>query len=217
MKILLGMPSCGGIPMQTVTSLEAMLRSRECVDPIHVENSLVYTARDFICEYAVEKGFDYVLMVDSDMVFKPTDLDILFKTMKETGADVVSGTYVTRVGEPRIVAYSKVNKRQQRPFKSPDMKNVELYSVEAVEEVEAVGMGFCLIKTELLKKMFRDYVSLFEPRWGVGEDVAFCIRARAYTKIMLSRTVKLGHLGQRVNNVPLMSVEEQIKSKSSTL
>lgn len=216
MKILLGMPNLGQIQMQTVTSLVSMLGSVKGMTPLFISNSLIYTARDFIAEYAVENGFDYVLYVDSDMVFSADDFNQLMVTMLGTGAEVVSGTYVTRVGEPRIVAYNKVERRESRPFKSPSLKNVDLYSTKDIEEVEAAGFGFCLIKVSLLKKMFVDFPSLFEPKWGFGEDVAFCQRAKRYTKIILDRRVNLGHLGMQVNNVPQMDLKTKFAQKSSS-
>lgn len=209
MNVLLGMPTIGSIPLQTVTSLLAITRADINVAPMLVANSLVYTARDLICEFATEQNFDAVLFVDSDMVFNPKDYYELMNVMAEKNLDMVSGTYCTRLGDPRIVAYKKVEKRTARPFRKANIVNVDMKSECELEEVAAVGMGFCLIKTSLLKKMMKDYASLFEPKWGVGEDIAFCIRAKQYTDIMLDREVKLGHLGQQVINVPISDLESR--------
>jgi hypothetical protein len=66
-------------------------------------------------------------------------------------------------------------------------------------EIAACGFGFCLIKTSVLITMFKYYKSLFEPKWGVGEDIAFCIRARRCGFItFIDRDVKLGHIGETV-------------------
>ena len=205
-NVMLGMPSVGSIPMQTVTCIEKALKSLPYLIPMHVSNSLVYTARDLICEKAVEMGFDYVMFIDSDMIFEPSDIEDLILMDK----DIVSGSYVTRVGEPRLVAYKQVIKRTR--LNPPKIVNCDIKGDE-LEEVAAVGMGFCLIKVSLLRKMYRDYVSLFEPKWGLGEDIAFCERARQYSPIVLSRKIKLGHLGTEIKNVPCDTLDEQIGIK----
>ena len=192
MRILLGMPTTGTIPMRTVACLLRTAKE-DVVEPYMVEGSLVYDARDDIARFAIQNGYDYVLYVDSDMIFTRKDIDDLMKHQ----ADIVSGLYITRHGEGRNVAYTKVITRQKKPFRTP--KLVHDTDTAGYGEVEGVGFGFCLIKTSVLEKMGHEYVSLFEPRWGVGEDIAFCLRAKKCGfKIMIDRDVKLGHIGSMV-------------------
>lgn len=193
MKILLGMPSVGMIPSKTVISLLATVE-RGKVDPMIVTGSLVYDSRDAIARYAVDNGYDYVLYVDSDMVFNAEDL----KRLLAHDVGICSGLYVSRQGERKNIAYSKIITRRRFPYRKPELINDNQSS--GFGSVAAVGFGFCLIKTSVIKSMFKYYKSLFEPCKGLGEDAAFCYRARRIGfKTFLDRDVKLGHLGEIEN------------------
>ena len=192
MKVLLGMPCMRTIPYQTTISLLRTCK-KGVVDACLVEGSLVYDARDHVATVAVNEDYDYVLYADSDMVF---DADDLNKLMAHN-VDIVTGYYVTRNGESKPVIYSKIITRRRIPFRSPEL--VPDNASSGYDRVAACGFGFCLIKTSVLKTMFKRYKSLFEPKWGVGEDAAFCIRARKCGfDIFCDRDVKLGHVGQKV-------------------
>ena len=192
MKVLLGMPCIKNIPVKTVGSLLRTVKQGS-VDAMLMEGSLVYDSRDTIANTAVQNDYDYVLYADSDMIFDKSDLDKLLSH----NADIVSGLYITRHGENQNVSYSKITTRRRFPFRSPKLEHDTL--TLGYSEIAAVGFGFCLIKCEVIKGMLKRYKSLFEPKWGVGEDIAFCIRAKKCGyKIMIDRDVKLGHIGETV-------------------
>ena len=192
MKILLGMPSTGKIPTRTVISLLQTVE-RGKVDPMIVSGSLVYDARETIVRFAIEKDYDYILFADSDMVFCADDL----KRLLAHNVGICSGLYVTRDGRNENVAYSKIITRRRFPFRSP--KLIADDSTSGFSRVAACGFGFCLIKVSVVKCMLKYCKSLFEPCKGLGEDAAFCYRARRcgfYT--FIDRDVKLGHIGETV-------------------
>ena len=189
MKVLLGMPCMRSIPFKTVVSLLRTAK-KGAVEPFMVEGSLVYDSRDAIAKFGLENGFDYVLYVDSDMVFDSNDLNRLLAH----NVDICTGLYVTRNGENNNVLYSNVI--TQRRFPSRDSKLITDMATSGFGQVSACGFGFCLVKIEVIKTLFKHYKSPFEPKWGVGEDVAFCLRAQKHGyKIFADRDVKLGHVG----------------------
>lgn len=192
MKILLGMPCVKDIPTKTVISLLQTVK-KGVVDPMLVSGSLVYDSRDAIARYAVDHDYDYVLYADSDMIFSADDL----KRLVAHNVGICTGLYVTRRGENKNVAYSKIITRRRFPYRQP--KLIHDGETQGFGQIAACGFGFCLIKCSVLKTMFKYYKSLFEPKWGVGEDIAFCIRAKRcgyYT--FIDREVKLGHIGETV-------------------
>ena len=192
MKILLGMPCVHEIPTKTVISL-LQTAKKGAVEPMLVEGSLIYDARDSIANFAVNNDYDYVLYADSDMIFRADDLNRLLAH----NVGICSGLYVTRRGEQKNVLYEKIITRRRYPYRAP--KLIEDNRTTGFGRVAACGFGFCLIKTSVLKSMLKRYKSLFEPKWGVGEDIAFCIRAKRcgfYT--FADRDVKLGHIGEKV-------------------
>lgn len=193
MKILLGMPTVGSIPTKTVISLLQTVDKKSVV-PMIVSGSLVYDARDAIANYAVENDFDYVLYADSDMVFSSQDLEKLVSH----NVGICSGLYVTRQGDRQNVAYKKIITRRRFPYRAPKLIVDDTSS--GYGPVSAVGFGFCLVKVSVLKCMLKHYKSLFEPYKGVGEDIAFCMRAKRIGFITyIDRDVKLGHIGEKVN------------------
>ena len=192
MKVLLGMPCVKEIPTKTVISLLRTVQ-KGYVEPMIVQGSLVYDARDEIAKYAVDAGYDYVLYVDSDMVFDSEHL----KQLMAHDADICTALYVTRRGDNKNVIYSDVITRRRFPKREPKLIHDEERSGYA--RISACGFGFCLIKTSVIKSMLKRYKSLFEPKWGVGEDIAFCIRARKCGyRIFTDRSVKVGHIGEVV-------------------
>ena len=194
MRILLGMPCIKSVPTKTVISLLQTVQ-KGVVDPMIVEGSLIYDARDAIAQYAVKNDYDYILYADSDMVFCSDDL----KRLVAHDTDICSGLYVTRRGEDKNVCYSKVITRRRFPYRPPELVHDTQRS--GYSEIAACGFGFCLIKCETMKSMSKKYKSLFEPFKGVGEDIAFCLRARKCGyKIFVDRDVKLGHIGETVYN-----------------
>ena len=192
MKILLGMPCIQTIPTRTAISLLSTVE-KDKVEPMICSGSLVYDARDQIANAAAKMGYDYLLYADSDMVFGADDL----KRLLAHNTDIVSGLYVTRQGENENVAYSKVITRRNFPFREP--KLIRDTATSGYGEIAACGFGFCLIRVDVIKRMAKRYKSLFEPKWGVGEDIAFCLRAKKCGyKIYIDRDVKLGHIGSVV-------------------
>ena len=192
MKILLGMPTTGKIPTKTVGSL-MRVAERDVIEPLLIEGSLVYDARDDIARFAVDNGYDYALYIDSDMIFTLDDINKLLA--HDVG--ICTGLYITRHGENKNVLYNKIITRRRFPYRMPKLINDT--DRTGYGPVVACGFGFCLIKTSVLKCMFKRYKSLFEPKWGVGEDIAFCIRAKKCGfKIYADRDVKLGHIGETV-------------------
>ena len=192
MKVLLGMPCVREVPTKTVISLLGTVQ-KGAVEPFLVSGSLVYDSRDTIADFAIKNGYDYILYADSDMVFGAEDL----KKLIAHDVDIVSGLYVTRDGSNKNVAYKKIITRRRFPYRKPEL--IHDTGISGYGEISAVGFGFCLIRTEVVKHMAKRYKSLFEPKWGVGEDIAFCIRAKKCGyKIFIDRDVKLGHVGQTV-------------------
>jgi hypothetical protein len=123
--------------------------------------------------------------------------DIGLEHFDELSLHYVTRPYLTRHGENENVCYSKIITGRRFPYRQPSL--IHDTAIIGYGPVEAVGFGFCLIKCSVLKSMFKRYKSIFEPKWGVGEDIAFCIRAKKCGyKIFIDRDIKLGHIGEKV-------------------
>lgn len=189
MKILIAVPSMDQVPVQFCQSLAVMNKvGDECGIAFQV-GSLIYTSRNKLAMLAIEKEADYVLWLDSDMVFPPDVLERLLK-VKDRG-DIITGVYYRRV-EP----YHPVL------FKSLEISDDECHFEDERDikkepfEVAACGFGCVLTPTNVLIDVLAKFGDLFSPISGMGEDLAFCWRARQCGyNIIADPTFYLGHIG----------------------
>jgi cellulose synthase/poly-beta-1,6-N-acetylglucosamine synthase-like glycosyltransferase len=136
---------------------------------------------------AIKQKADYVLFLDSDMRFPPNLLEYLMSHDK----DIVACNYATRRLPVKTVAFSDF----------AELKCVYSGDKTGLEEVDAVGMGAMLIKTEIFKKLPLPWFSISYLPSGnmyIGEDIYFCKLAQAngmkvYVDHDLSKQVK--HIG----------------------
>jgi len=191
MKVLIGIPSTGAIPIKTVQSLMSLKRPEKSAFFFEAF-SLVYFARNDICDVALRENWDYVLFVDSDMVFPPDALDRLMAL----NADVATAVYYARTGKHTPQIYSKIYPR------TDEAKQICERFTEVpngVFEVEGCGMGLCLIKREVIAEVTKEWYAPFEPLPGLGEDFSFCYKARERGfKILADSTIEVGHIGEKI-------------------
>ena len=186
-KVLIGIPCMDTVPVEFCSSFASL----DCPKKEHImiSNSLVYDARNKIADYAIEGGFEYLLFIDSDMVFPADGLNRLLIHNK----DIVGGLYFGRRGKHEPIAFKEVIPRTH--FHYPSCKPIDC--LEDVQEVQGMGLGFCLIKVEVLKKIRKRYKSIFEPIKGLGEDLAFEYKARKMGyKIYCDCDIELYHVAQ---------------------
>lgn len=188
MKTYIAVPCMDEVDVQFMQSFMALMPVGEIRKGI-VSGTLVYEARERLAADAVDKGSDYVLWLDSDMVFEPTLLLDLMKNEK----DMICGLYCSRrppfppslfkdVHKDGIVGAKTIWDVPEHPF-----------------QIEACGMGAILVKTEVLARCFEKYETCFQPIKGYGEDLSFCIRARELGyELWCDPNVRVGHLGKTI-------------------
>ena len=190
-KILIAIPSGDDLAAEFVQSLLA-LRPVDHVEIKIQTGSLVYLSREILSAYAINNGFDYVLWLDTDMVFKP---DLLEKLI-EDDVDMAAGLFFQRRPpcEPAIWKTIECGEGENR-F---DAKYLD-YPEEQLFEIDACGMAAVLVKGEVLRAVHERYHRTFEPISGYGEDISFCIRAKnCGFKIWCDSRVKVGHRGHTI-------------------
>lgn len=183
---------------------------RNNINPLtsYAYDSNVYYVRARCLGASVDRGeyqipfngtikYDYIMWIDSDMVFHPSHLEQLL----ELNTDVATGIYKTADQE----TYATVEKWDTEQYKkegkfhflTPD--DVRRYRASVIE-VDYSGMGWMLMKKGVVENLKYPW---FAPVWiDVGnnmkefssEDVAFCQRIReAGYKIMANTNVVIGH------------------------
>jgi hypothetical protein len=142
--------------------------------------------RNLCCEVAIKYDAEYVLFLDDDVLIPPDGLSSLLKC----GADIAAGDVLIR-GYPfnhMAFKYSDALKGGMGPLRD--------YSGNGsnIEEVDAVGNSFTLIRTDIIKLLKPPY---FHTGPNYTEDIYFCIRAReakADCKIVVDKAVLCAHI-----------------------
>lgn len=197
-KILIAVPCMDQLPAQFAHSL-ATLTSYGIEDTkISVWfnlGSLIYTSRNEIAKRALLDEADLVMWFDSDMVFNPDTLQRLLKII-DAGADMVTGIYY----------------RRTPPFTPTIFKTMEIDEVERKAvftqfdeipdepfEVAACGFGCVLMRSEMFVSVFAKFGNWFSPIGDIGEDIAFCWRARQCGyQIIADPSIGLGHVAHTI-------------------
>lgn len=153
--------------------------------------TLVYIARDKLVKKAITEDYTHVLWLDSDMVFEPDVIDILFETDKDMVCGLFRGRHEKRV----VCLYSSLSPitRYEALDSNPELLNDIL-------EVDACGFGCVLTKVEMLQAIFNTYdFTCFTPTRMFGEDLSFCYRAKkcGYS-IWCNPMAPVGHVGNAI-------------------
>jgi hypothetical protein len=164
-------------------------------------STILLNQREKLADKAVEIKADYLLWLDSDMMFPSTTALRLMGHNK----DIVAANYMKRSVPLTTVAYPTIN----------DWDNwLPLESQQELEPVEGIGMGCMLMKTSVLHDIQKPWFE-FEYHDGSwhGEDFYFQKKLRdaghqILVDMNLSRQVR--HIGQWAFGPSIGTNEEQI-------
>lgn len=160
-----------------------------------LSGSLVYAAREQLCDKAIAGGYDYVLWLDSDMLFEPSLMEDLLACDK----DIVSGLYFTRKFPIKPTIFKSIKYGMNGI--GNEAEQYMNYPKHETFEIDACGFGAVLMKTKVLEDVVNKYHTAFTPVMGYGEDIAFCIRAKDLGyKVWCNSDIKLGHLTRMISN-----------------
>lgn len=198
MKIMIAVPCMDMLNVQFVRSLEELDRVGS-ISTCFCPGSLVYHARNILAKAAVENETDYVLWIDSDMVFEPNTLTRLLEDIQRNeDVDMVAPIMFCRREPFDPVIYNEV----KYGLGEVEANIMHDYPRDSLFEVDAVGFGMILMKTEVIKKVmeeFGDHPFNLVP--GFGEDLSFCIRAkRKGFHVWCDSRIKIGHVGSMIVN-----------------
>jgi len=141
-------------------------------------------------------NYDYLMWIDSDMVFTPED----FKALLDMNKDIASGIY-KMVDQVQYATVEKYNTQEYKDNGKFTFLNDEILTTKPnIFPVEYTGFGWMLIKKGVIESMEYPW---FRPEWmnfGNGiedftsEDVGLCInvKKKGY-KIYVNKKVHIGH------------------------
>lgn len=193
-KILIAVPCMDMVSARFASSLATMKKGvGDCIVSFII-GSLIYDSRNRLAEYAVRINADYILWLDSDMTFPPDVLERMMKVMDENeNIDILTGLYFRRSTPFTPVAFEVLETDEKGELVFENMDIVP----EGIREVAGCGFGCVLMKTDCLFDIAgQEGPVWFSPLANVGEDCAFCMRARKYGyKIYIDPSIEFGHMG----------------------
>ena len=161
-------------------------------------STILLTQRERLATQAIDLNADYMLWLDSDMVFPATTAVRLLAHNEP----VVAGNYIRRQKPYKGVAYKKIG-----DWEKPLSFDIQ----DELVPVAGVGMGCFLVKTNIVKNLSKPW---FDFQWTpasndfLGEDMYLCqkIAAAGHSiKIDTMLSQELHHLGTFAFNVDLLN------------
>jgi hypothetical protein len=150
------------------------------IEYIRVGFLYIDVARNMIWQRAKRCHAESLLCIDDDMTFTPETFDVLWSTP----GDIVSALYfIRRLPPTQPCMYRKAASGLHEP--------ISAYPQNATLEVDAVGLGFALIRKPVLDAL----VDPFDKYPKKGEDIVLCEKARAagFT-VTVNTAARAGHL-----------------------
>lgn len=190
-KIGIGLPrgSGTGYMYEFVESLFMMFGYSPCNYKLLTAAKVHHVARNTIIENFLKTNMQYLLFIDSDMIWEPDSLARLYVLIQNKNVDIATGIYFGK-GRPFFPVIRKLDLKA-------GCYNIFTEWGNNPFEVDGAGLGFMLIPRYVLEAMKQPYTD-----WtgGFSEDLNFCLKAKKNHgfKIWADPLVKLGHVGQKV-------------------
>lgn len=194
MKVFVAIPSLDTVPALFCQSLALLQRAGDTIVGFQV-GSLVYNARNELARQAIKSEADWVLWLDSDMVFEPDLLKKMLKVCEENDIDFLTGLCFRRKPPYTPTLFDRLDKMEH------GASYTTIMSVpEGRFKVGGCGFAGVLMSTDVLLSVAARFGGrMFDPLEGFGEDVSFCWRARQCGyEIWCDSGIELGHIGSMI-------------------
>jgi hypothetical protein len=165
------------IAVMNMTKHEAM-NGRE-LGEVAAGGSYIVQNRNVLCSKFLESDSEWMLMMDTDMVFPPDMIERMLKYADPVERPILSALYFTSLYGKWLPVWL-VEDDAGLPIPFIDIELGEVY------ELHSTGMGFIMIHRTVLEKMLAEATDpwpwyahdILEDGQHAGEDVTFCVRAR---------------------------------------
>jgi glycosyltransferase involved in cell wall biosynthesis len=188
-KVLIAVPALDMMPVQTAYSMINL--KRDCPSRFSfIVRASCHDARNMLACEAIESNADYVLWIDSDMVFQD-DLMIRLREALDSGWDMVAGLCFKRELPVSPVIYKSIDADTGKAVPYMD------YPQNALFEIAGCGFGTVMMTTDVLRVVHDSYSDhMFTPFPKLSEDLSFSYRAkRLGVKIGCDSRINVGHVG----------------------
>lgn len=193
-KLLIGIPGYNGIVPEAqeaiVTLVGHTMRARPDLD---VAISIVtkreqFRARNMLVDTAIGAGFDWLLMLDDDMVPPP---DLVVRLLAHD-KEVCGALYYQRGGRYHPVLLNRIVPEIGGLATTFLSHSDPRLTTPGLHQVDIVGGGCLLCKVDVFRKLMPPY---FEPEVVLGTDINICSRwLDAGVQIWADTSLELGHV-----------------------
>ena len=190
-RIAIGLPRGAetGYKYETIESFFSMFGNSPCNYKMISVNKVHHIARNEIMQHFLETDMNYLLFIDSDMIWEPNSLELAYNLIQHPQVDIVTGIYFQK-GAPHLPVIRRLDL-------DAGCYNVFVEWGNEPFEVDGTGMGFMLIPKYVIEKMKQPLCT-----WdgGFAEDLNFCLKAKKDYgfRIWAHPGIKLGHIGDKV-------------------
>lgn len=194
MRILIAVPTFENILPECFKAIYNLDKCGHDVVFDYVKGYDCAKARNVIAQKAVDGGYDYVMMIDSDTVV-PKDA---LRNMLEGNADLVMGCVPKKSGKGETVLFASANNLKGKGFHNV-IPYKELHGTERID-LKGGGFGCVLIRTSVFTALPYPYFKyvVYENGSALSEDLYFCRQAKDKGfKIEADPRVKCGHVAKR--------------------
>jgi cellulose synthase/poly-beta-1,6-N-acetylglucosamine synthase-like glycosyltransferase len=191
-KIMIALITNQGIlPINFVSSLMGMYEYTKefynisLKDIKVISNTYVDNMRNIAVDEAQKSNYDYLFMLDVDMIYPKNSIVDLMKHKKE----VIGGLYYRRKSPHLPVHWKKVGRHLD--------KHIEWFEEGKIKQVGASGGGGVLFKVKAFKKLKRPYFQVKYINHGmnaVGEDIDYCFKIKGKIKFFIDPKIKYAHI-----------------------
>ena len=210
MKILIAVPTFETIFPDTFKSIWDINRNGHEVLFEFVRGYDCATARNRIAQIAMDKGVDYVLMVDNDVVI-PSDVLV---NMLDDPVDVCLGFYAHRDNDNIYRGRTSVcklydpsgelyfNYPLDSEYTAQELEELRTSGKKKIQ-IHGGGMGCAFIKTDIFRRLeypWYDWVNYDDEHRGMlSEDLYFCEQLKMYgIPVYTDTRTGCGHMLRRV-------------------
>ena len=193
-KVFIAVPSMDTLPALFCQSLSLLQRAGDTQIGFEV-GSLVYNARNNLARQAIKEEADWILWLDSDMVFGPDLLQRMMKVCTENDIEFLTALCFRRKPPYTPCLFDRLDKVEK------GASYTALLSVpEGLFKVGGCGFAGVLMSTQVILDVGSKFNGrMFDPMEGFGEDVSFCWRARQCGyDIWCDSDIEMGHVGSTV-------------------
>lgn len=181
--------------VQSLTAMQADIYNRGDQFSIAYANGFnAVVARVGLFQYAAKNESDWVICLDSDHIYRATDLYALIKRCEDRNLPMLSATYYVR-GPGKITAHTRFD-AEKGHFQQSELTG-------DVMDCDVFGFGFLVMRWSFLKELvdkFGKDLFKMDHTDNTTEDVYFCRKMKeSGYPVCFDSSVIVGHLTTVVN------------------